>query len=155
SPFDPYIGLGFGYIHTDLKNGDEFNRKSALLSTLTVSSADEGEYNINTRCRRENGSGCTQFKPGPPEANVKDAWEWHAVGGVDYYMSDRVSLYVDARYVWSSGAIDIRTDDAHQVQFAVLDEGQIFLKSIGKDGKAFNPNDPSTWLLWEDQGVVA
>ncbi len=148
SPLDPYIGLGMGYIMTDLKKGDEFNRTAAIISdpAFRVTVADEGEYNINNRCRRANGGSCTDFHPGPLEANVKNAFEWHAVGGVDYYMSDHMSVYVDARYVWTSGSIDIRTDDAHQVRFAVIDPGQLLLQQQGSVNQPF---------LWEDIGVPA
>ncbi len=146
SPLDPYIGLGVGYIVTNLKKGDEFNRTAAFISdpTFRVTVADEGEYNINNRCRRENGGNCTDFNPGPLEANVKNSFEWHAVGGVDYYMTDHTSVYVDARYVWTSGSIDIRTDDAHQVRFAVLDQGRLILQQQGSINQPF---------LWEDIGV--
>ena len=78
--------------------------------------------------------------------NVKNAFERHAVGGVDYYMSDHMSVYVDARYVWTSGSIDIRTDDAHQVRFAVIDPGQLLLQQQGSVNQPF---------LWEDIGVPA
>jgi hypothetical protein len=148
SPLDPYIGLGMGYIVTNLKKGDEFTRTAAFISdpSFKVTVADEGEYNINNRCRRENGEDCTNFHPGPLEANVKNSWEWHAVGGVDYYMSDHTSVYVDARYVWTSGSIDIRTDDAHQVRFAVIDQGRLLLQQQGSINQPY---------LWEDIGVPA
>jgi outer membrane protein W len=159
SPLDPYIGLGFGYIMTNLKKGDEFNRTAALPlfsdPAAKVSVGDEGEYNINNRCLRENGGSCTNFHPGPLEANVKNAWEWHAVGGVDYYMSDHMSVYVDARYVWTSGSIDIRTDGAHQVRFGINDPGALMLQVQGKPGTTYNADDKSTWYLWEDIGVEA
>jgi outer membrane protein W len=157
SPLDPYLGLGFGYIMTNLKKGDEFNQKAAIFSDpkFRVSIADEGEWNFNNGCRRESGGSCTDFNPGPMEANVKNSWEWHAVGGVDYYMSDHMSVYVDARYVWTSGSIDIRTDDAHQVRFAINDPGTLLLGVQAAPGKTFNASDPSTWYLWEDIGVEA
>src|SRR2546426_5416806 len=44
-------------------------------SNFRVTVADEGEYNINNRCRRVNGENCTDFHPGPLEANVKNSFE--------------------------------------------------------------------------------
>ncbi len=162
SPFDPYIGIGGGYILTKLETGEEFNQVKEFFGdpNFRVTIGDEGEFNVNTRCRRESGQGCTDFHPGPLEANLKNAWEWHAIGGVDYYMSDRFSVYVDARYTWTSGAIDIRTDDAHQVRFAVIDPGRLLLTTrLYRD---MDPNDrlspgiPSSGpFLWEDIGVEA
>ena len=157
SPLNPYIGLGFGYIIADLKHGDEFNQAASVFSdpNFIVSSADEGEYTINNRCRRENGASCNSFHPGPLEANVNNHWEWHAIGGVDYHTSDHFAFFVDARYVWTQGAVDIRTDDAHQVRFAINDPGTLLLQTQAAPGKTFNANDPSTWYLWEDIGVAA
>ena len=164
SPFDPYFGAGIGYILTNLKTGDEFNRKAADIAALKVSIASEGEFTTNNRCNRVDfpiGVECTNFKPGPLEASIKNAFEFHAVGGVDYYVSDRFSVYMDARYIWTQGAVDIRTDDAHQVRFAVLDEGQLLTETIvqtapGQYGPGtFKAGDPSTWYLWEDIGVPA
>ncbi|PYT38018.1 MAG: hypothetical protein DMF52_00755 [Acidobacteria bacterium] len=161
SPLDPYIGLGFGYIIANLKTGDEFNRTAAFFGDpdFRVTSAAEGEFTTN-RCNREGlpfDVGCTNFHPDALQANLKNTWEWHAIGGVDYYMTDHFSVYVDARYVWTSGSVDIRMDHAHQVRFAVADAGQLLLAVQGKtqpDGSApYDPNDPNTWLLWEDIGV--
>src|SRR5262249_20336084 len=70
-------------------------------------------------------------------------------------MSDKLSVYVDARYVWTSGGIDIRTDDAHQVTFGVSDPGGLVLRVKGNGDAVYNPNDPSTWYLWEDMNIQA
>jgi outer membrane protein W len=148
SPLDPYIGLGFGYIMTDLKTSEEFNRRASELGSLNVSTACEGEYTLQS-C--DPPAGKFNFTPTPLEANVKNAFEFHTVGGVDYYVSDRFSVYVDARYVWTSGAIDVRTDSAHQVRFAVVDEGQLLLAK-----RLYNvEDDPSSGpYLWEDTGIT-
>jgi hypothetical protein len=57
--------------------------------------------------------------------------------------------------VWTSGSIDIRTDDAHQVRFALSDTGFLQKFVQGAPGTTYNPSDPSTWYLWEDIGVQA
>jgi len=179
SPLDPYIGAGFGYIMTKLTTSGQFNETSETLSALTVSTASEGEFTVNNRCNREGfpydpetgiGVGCNNFTPEPLQAKVKNAFEWHAVGGVDYYATEHFSVYVDARYVWTSGAIDIRTDRAHQVRFTVADNGRLLmLKRLYKDNDPSylesNPDDPNHYLdpgdptsgpyLWEDIGVPA
>jgi len=157
SPLDPYIGVGVGYIMTDLKKGDEFQQKEAVIADprFIVSAGDEGEYNINSRCRRVNGESCVNFHPGPLDATTKNAFEWHAIGGADYYMTDHMSVYVDARYVWTSGSVDIRTDDAHQVRFALSDPGNLEVFVQGAPGKTYDPTKPDTWYLWEDIGVPA
>jgi hypothetical protein len=111
--------------------------------------------------------GCTDFTPGAIEANIRDTWEWHVAGGVDYYATDRFSVYVDARYIWTSGALDIRTDGAHQVRFGVADSGRLLVqRRLYKNDDplyAFAAEDPNHYLdpgdptsgpyLWEDYGV--
>src|SRR5207249_2238609 len=59
------------------------------------------------------------------------------------------------------GAVDIRTDDAHQVRFGILDDGQLVTQTFVQTAPGvygpgtFNPNDNKTWYLWEDIGVAA
>jgi opacity protein-like surface antigen len=141
SPFDPYIGLGIGYIMADLKTGSEFNDVAASIGGLRVVTASEGEFTEEARVDKSEPS--PGFVPAPPEANVKNAFEWHAAGGVDYYVNERFSFYIDARYVWTSGSVDIRTDGAHQVRFGVEEAGQLLLERRG------SVEDP---FLWEDTG---
>lgn len=171
SPLDPYIGAGFGYIMTKFTSGSQFNAAADLVAGMRVSTASEGEFNINT-CKREGypqDVACNDFTPGPLRAQVRNAYEWHAVGGVDYYATDHFSVYVDARYIWTSGALDIRTDGAHQVRFGVADPGRLLkMARLYKDndpnyaGEATDPNhyldpgDPASGpYLWEDYGVPA
>lgn len=150
SPFDPYIGLGVGYIFTDLSTSEEFDDIAGRTGSLSVVFAHEGEFTEGTcdaeldpvHCKIVESPG---FVPTPLEANVKNAFEWHAVGGVDYYVNERFSFYVDARYVWTSGAVDIRTDGNHQVRFGVEETGVLLLKSVGS---IENPH------LWEDLGFT-
>ena len=171
SPLDPYIGAGFGYIMTKLTTSSQFNETADVVSNMRVATASEGEFTVN-RCNREGlpiDVGCTDFRPGPLQAQVRNAYEWHAVGGVDYYATDHFSVYVDARYVWTSGALDIRTDGAHQVRFGVSDPGRLLvmrrLYKSNDPSYAFAASDPSHFLdpgdpasgpyLWEDFGVPA
>ncbi|HEV8699775.1 MAG TPA: hypothetical protein VGV60_00720 [Candidatus Polarisedimenticolia bacterium] len=177
SPLDPYIGAGFGYIMTKLTTSSQFNKAADLVSNLRVATAAEGEFTVS-RCNREGfpydpvtnqGVGCNDFTPGPMQAQVRNAYEWHAVGGVDYYATDHFSVYVDARYVWTSGALDIRTDGAHQVLFGVTDSGRLLLmrRLYKNDDPSYpdaaidpdhhlDPGDPASGpYLWEDYGVPA
>jgi outer membrane protein W len=169
SPLDPYIGAGLGYIMTKLTTASQFNERADLVSNMRVATASEGEFTIN-RCNREGlpiDVGCTDFTPGPLQAQVRNAYEWHAVGGVDYYATDHFSVYVDARYVWTSGALDIRTDGAHQVRFGVTDSGRLlvmrrlyrdndpaYANAAGDPNHLLDPGDPTSGpYLWEDYGV--
>jgi hypothetical protein len=133
---------------TDLKTSAAFNEKSALIDGLTVSSADKGDFTRSTdessNCGPNFNQPCVNFNPGPISASVKNAFQWHAVGGVDYYVNERFSFYVDARYVWTSGGVEIRTDGFPQVQLTIAEEGQLLMLCQGCNGTPF---------LWEDTGV--
>lgn len=152
SPFDPYIGLGVGYIFTDLQTGDDFQARAEQVSKLTVGAISRGQITDATPPPDPRGTG---FTPGPLAAEVHDAFEWHAVGGVDYYVNERFSFFVDARYVWTDGAVEIRTDGAPQVRIAVPDKGTLLLFQEGEIASPFDRCDgpDSQCLLWEDLGV--
>ncbi len=146
SPFDPYIGLGIGYIMTDLKTGEEFNQRAEQVAGLQVVTASEGEF---TDARRADKiAPFPGFTPGPLSAKVSNAFEWHAVGGVDYFVNEHFSFYVDARYVWTSGAVDIRTDGAHEVLFGATDFGRLLLTR-----QVAPPDGGPGSYLWEDLGI--
>lgn len=173
SPLDPYVGLGVGYIMADLKTSPEFQTVSNTLDGLLVASGSKGDFTRETppsnNCGPNRDQVCTQFKPSAPRAEVRDSFEWHAVSGLDYYVSERFSWYVDARYVWTNGAVDIKTDGDYQVQFTVTDQGQLVFKHIGgcpssdpDCAKLEHPStythaahdaDPGRYHLWEDTGV--
>jgi hypothetical protein len=86
------------------------------------------------------------FKPAPLEATVSDAFEYHAVGGIDYFFNEHMSMYIDARYVWSEASIDITTDGAHQVRLSAYFPGRLQSFQVGSTA------DRSQWNVWEDVG---
>jgi len=144
SPLDPYVGLGIGYIFTDLAIGSEFAARSEVVSGLRVTVASEGEFTDSGRADKtfpEPG-----FQPAPMTATVNDGFEYHVVGGIDYYINDHMSMYVDARYMWSDTSVDITIDDNHQVRMAASDQGKLQRFS---EGTVQAPN------LWEDRGFAA
>lgn len=143
SPLDPYVGAGFGYVYASLTTGSEFNSRAAEVEGLHVTAASEGEFTDSGRADKTSAE--PGFTPGPLQATVNSGFEYHIVGGVDYYINDHISMYVDARYVWSNTEINITTDGAHQVRFAASDPGKLQLLSVGT---ASQPN------LWEDQGLT-
>ena len=160
SPFDPYLGLGVGYIFTDLKTSEEFIARGEELSSRGIVSASRGEFTQQTLRKAKvtdamgNETTVTVFpdlevpapgyQPKPLAAEVRNGFEWHAVGGVDYYMNERFSVFVDARYSWTNVAVDITADGFHQVRLGANDEGRLVLGQVG------SAQDP---YLWEDNGV--
>lgn len=138
SPLDPYVGLGVGYLFTDLQTGSEFEQRGQGISDLMVSAEIAGEYTDTSRPTRVSNTG---FSVGPMQAEVSSDFSWHAVGGVDYFINDHFSIYVDARYTWTDSAVNITVDGAHQVLLATFAPGK--LQTIVRD----TPNG------WEDTGV--
>jgi opacity protein-like surface antigen len=56
-------------------------------------------------------------------ASVDSAMEYHLMGGVDYYFTDRWSVYIDARYVWAQSKVSVRIDNQTQVITGIKDYG--------------------------------
>ena len=143
SPLDPYLGLGVGYIFTDLKTDREFNERSETIGALDVVSAFEGEVDIGGDPAKV--AIAPGFKPAPLQAEVSDGFEYHVVGGIDYFLNEHVAVYVDARYIWSDTSIDITTDGAHQVRMSAYFAGRL---QTFQEGSIGAPN------YWEDRGFA-
>jgi outer membrane protein W len=138
SPFDPYVGLGIGYIFTDMETSAEFNALSDHLESQMVNTFFEGDITDLT-----NPTTVIPFpgiNPVGMTAEVKDAFEWHAVGGVDYYVNERFSFYVDARWVSTSGNINIQTDGYPQVILLGNELGRLQNRTLD--------------TAWEDNGFA-
>ncbi len=142
SPLDPYVGLGVGYIFTDFAVSDEFTAKSSEVQSRLVNNASYGEVTDQGNPNRI--APAPGYFPGPMTVDLSDGFEYHVVGGVDYYVNDRFSMYVDARYVWAESQVDVKIDGAHQVRMPAFDEGRLLLLS---NGSTTSPN------FWEDQGL--
>ena len=142
STLDPYIGLGVGYIFTSFSVSEEFTAKSDEVSSRLVQNASYGEVTDQGHPNRVvDGPG---YFPGPMTVDLSDGFEYHIVGGIDYYLNDKVSMYVDARYVWAQSQVDVKIDGAHQVRMPAFDDGRLQMFS---NGSVTAPN------LWEDNGI--
>ncbi|HEV8201229.1 MAG TPA: outer membrane beta-barrel protein [Candidatus Polarisedimenticolia bacterium] len=139
SPLDPYVGLGIGYLFTDLQTGAEFNERGRGIANLTVSTELAGEYTDTSGPPTRTSN--TGFTVGAMTAEVTSDFSWHAVAGVDYFINDHFSVYVDARYTWTDSAVNITVDGAHQVLLATLAPGKL---------QTFTRDTPDSW---EDTGI--
>jgi outer membrane protein W len=139
SPLDPYVGLGIGYLFTDLTTADEFNERGQTIAGLNVGTELKGEYtNTSARPNRQSDIG---FQVGPMQAEVSSDYSWHAVGGIDYFVNDHFSVYVDARYTWTDASVNITVDGAHQVLLTTNEPGK--LQTVRVD----------SGTQWEDHGL--
>jgi len=143
SPLDPYIGLGIGYIFTNIETGEEFNDRASAVEALNITVGFGGEVDIGDNNRRQETPG---YHPAPLQAEVNDAFEFHAVGGIDYYFNEHMSMYVDARYIWSDAHVDITTDGAHQVRLSAYYPGRL---------QQFTEGSVASPIYWEDRGFTS
>lgn len=162
SPFDPYLGAGIGYTFANMDTSSEFQAVSNQIANRNISRVCGGEISYcdgdpPPSVKVPDADLDSVFDAGALTVEVQDAFGWHLAAGVDYYMNERFSIYVDARYAWSSGQVDIKSSDFHQVQVTAIDEGRLFLKTQDV-WDATVTSDSSLWgtpYYWEDQGPLA
>ena len=144
SPFDPYIGAGIGYIFTSLDTGASEVGTPFVLSAstsagenrvVTMNGFDDIQDFTNGLSVANIASGARAIITYPTagaegdttiaglSASVEDAPEVHMMGGVDYYFTNRFSMYIDARYVWAQSKVEVRIDDQNQILSGIRDHG--------------------------------
>lgn len=57
------------------------------------------------------------------EASVDSAPEFHLVGGVDYYFTSHLSMYIDGRYLWAQSKVEVRINGENQISAGIKDYG--------------------------------
>jgi outer membrane protein W len=112
---------------------DGFDEVRDFTNGLIVEAIQSGARGILTYpCHQTfNPNGCiadpTRPAGGTPltalSASVDDGMEYHLTGGVDYYFSDRWSIYIDARYVWAQSKVKVRINNEEQVLTNYKDYG--------------------------------
>lgn len=92
-------------------------------------------YVLNDRLTYYDEDGIPIGTPlGALSATVNSGMEYHLMGGVDYYFTDRWSVYIDARYVWAQSKVKVRIDGQTQILSGVKDYG-----CQDKDTECFGP----------------
>ncbi|HET6278964.1 MAG TPA: hypothetical protein VFG08_09290, partial [Candidatus Polarisedimenticolia bacterium] len=94
SPLDPYIGAGVGYVFVDIESSPEFRDVSRAIAARDLTRVCGGEVSY---CEGSSPPGMTVpnadldtlYDPEALTVQVEDAFEWHLVAGVDYYMNER------------------------------------------------------------------
>jgi opacity protein-like surface antigen len=57
------------------------------------------------------------------EASVNSAPEFHLMGGVDYYFTSHLSMYIDGRYLWAQSKVEVRINGEKQIAAGIKDYG--------------------------------
>ncbi len=144
SPFDPYVGAGVGYMFTSLDTAASQVGTPFVISAstsqgenrvVTMKGFDDIQNYTNGLSVANIASGARAvitYPTGGSEgdttitglsASVENAPEVHLMGGVDYYFTNRFSMYIDARYVWAQSKVEVRIDDQNQILSGIRDYG--------------------------------
>jgi len=148
SNFNPYLGIGAGWLTTDAKETQavaDLNARFESLHLRTVT--DKFGTNFGTVFASD-GDGNAPFTfPGKLEIN--DGFIWHVSGGGEYFFNDRLSLSVDVKYTLANHEVSFLFGGVDQINMEAWTEDM-----FRKDGtlKVFlngnslppNPRDPNS-----------
>ncbi len=156
SPVSPYVGAGFGMIFTDWRNSGNLGSLNTRMRNLRIQYVTDEHGKVITPpayfSLMADGRVPMEY---PVDVQVDDAREWHLTAGVEYSLRDRLSLVVDARYLYADQDIVIDLGGQDQVDFHVWSE-KLFrpdgsLKYFRNNGGAPNPhidpNDPTSAVI--------
>jgi len=155
-PLSPYVGAGIGMIFVGWENSGALDSLNDRLRTLRVRNVfNEHGKDITPpayQLLRAYGRVPMEY---PVGVQVDDALEWHLAAGAEDFLSDRLSLVVDARYVYTNEEIVIDLGGEDQVDLHIWPE-ELFrsdgsLKYFRNNGGAPNsfkdPSDPSKGVV--------
>jgi len=110
--FNPYVGGGIGYTFVGYQPSSDMNSLSVDLDRSVGQFANVstlGGFDISGD--PENLEGAEVLAP--------DYLEWHAMGGAEYGIGKRWTVYADVRYQWASRNLQVRFGDRDQVGSSV------------------------------------
>ncbi len=118
SPLNPYVGAGIGMIFVDMNISDDVTTLNNTLASLRVRAVGN-QYGkditpVQYAGYKEDGRIPMVW---PASVEVDDAFEWHLVGGAEYFFNDRWSMVVDARYTFADQQVNISLGGQEQVDF--------------------------------------
>jgi len=119
SPLNPYIGAGIGMIFVDMNLSGDVTDLNAILASLRVRGVGNQFGKDITPVTyggaiKEDGRIPMLW---PVNVQVDDAFEWHLVGGAEYFFNDRWSMVFDARYTFADQQVEITMGGLDQVDF--------------------------------------
>lgn len=131
-PLNPYIGVGAGYIFTEVTPSEDLEARNAILSDATITAfldQDEEMAALATFPEWENIT-----------LDLEDSFEWHFFFGAEYFFNSHLALYIDGGYMFATQDLVINVSGFPQ-QVTVLYEAIADTLPFCTD-PAFN--DPST-----------
>jgi len=149
SPLNPYVGIGVGMIFSKIDRSEDVDQLNLRLSRLRIKGVqDEFGKSLTTQADAQFAAfGGIPFR-NPVTVEVEDAFEWHAVGGAEYFFNDRISMVFDARYTFADASVHIDLNGINQVDYTIFSE-DLFrpdgtVRLFNSRGQAPNPIKPGT-----------
>jgi hypothetical protein len=116
SNFNPYVGVGFGYIFTDLKEEPTVDELNERLQSLNIRSVtNEFGPSFGDQLSPPNGDGNVPFAH-PMTVELKDGFVGPIFqGGAEYFFNDRISMVFNAKYTIANQEIEILMGGQDQI----------------------------------------
>jgi len=122
SNFNPYIGIGAGYLFTSLNEDPAVGALNNRLQKLhLITATDELGATFGRTLSTPDSDGNAIFR-NPASVSVEQGFQWQVIGGGEYFYNDRFSLVFDARYVIADHAINISLNGQDQVDLTSFTE---------------------------------
>lgn len=154
SPLNPYIGVGAGMIFAEMDVGEDVASLNSRLASMRVRFVGNERGNDIPGLRGtqpQSADGRVPFTY-PVSVKVEDAFEWHLIGGAEYFLNDRISLVFDARYSFADQNLLIEMAGEDQVNLIIYPEPM-----FRQDGslKVFNARAEAPNTLCSEAGPNA
>jgi opacity protein-like surface antigen len=140
SPLNPYVGVGVGYVFNNVEDSKQFDELAQTLADAEIRSIGS-----NAGTGFIIGSGATM----PPFEGLRmeldDGYEVHLVAGAEYFFTSSLSMYVDARYMFTGQDLKINVNGFDQLNFDITSLSDTLPECTNGpgDGDGINFDDPA------------
>ncbi len=102
SNFNPYLGVGIGYILTEFEPSPEINSLSSAIDRSVgafLSASYGGVIPLD------------KFRDlGPVTIETPESLEWHVLGGIEYTFRKNWAIFLDSKYIFAARSMRIKID---------------------------------------------
>ena len=113
---NPYLGMGFGYAAVGFAPSDDLNTLSARMDGLVAGQSRLDPYPATV----PNAPVPADFAPmSGATVSADNYWEWHIVGGMEYSVKRKWTVYGDVRYESASNSYSLSFNGSDSVGISV------------------------------------
>ncbi len=114
--FNPYLGFGFGYAAVGFDPSNDLDTLSARMDGLVGGQSSLSPYPATL----PNPPAEADYAPmSGARASAGNYWEWHLVGGVEYSVKRKWTVYGDVRYENASNSFSLSFNGSDSVGISV------------------------------------